>query len=186
MPPALARQLESNLSRFKRIPSKTRRTTDTNLASGSPGSQVTLRAMARAARDRRATEDDILHGGLGGKESPIRSFSPSDDEEDHNSERLPVTWRSTSGLSASPSVSGGPTSAALSLSFSRRRRATVSGALPGLESIHERISGGPAGTSVGGPDPQGSAGPRTDAEDEEEDVKVSKIRSVHYIWRAVE
>ena len=175
----MARQLQG-LSSFKRIPSRTRRTTDSNLALEAPSSafsQVAFSAMAKARRGRRATEDNVLHGREGAVPQ-VRSSSPLDDEEDSNSERLPVARRASSGLSAS----GGVAAPSFARSFSRRRRATDSEALPGLESIHEGMHGGPTETSMGSPG-LASADPKTDADDaeeeeEEEDVKVSKIRLV--------
>ena len=177
--PAVARQLQG-LSSFKRIPSRTRRATDSNLVLETPSSafsQVAFTVMAKARQDRRATEDNVLCD-RGGAEPRPGPFSASDDEEDRHSEVIPADMR---GASLGLSASGAAAAVALSRSFSRRRRATDSEALPGLESIHEGMHGGPTETSMGSPG-LASADPKTDADDaeeeEEEDVKVSKIRLV--------
>ena len=179
--PAVARQLQS-LGSFKNIPSKkTRRATDSNLVLEAPRSafsQVVFSAMAKARQGRQATEGSILDARKGTEPRP-GPFSPSDDEEDRHSERLPDIsdgMKGASGLSAS----GAAAAVALSRSFSRRRRAADSEALPGLGPIQEKISGRLEETLAGSPGIS-SADPEIDAdahEDEEEDVKVSKIRSV--------
>lgn len=155
---ALAMQLQG-IGSFTRTVSRSRRATDSTLMLGAQSSDVSriaLKAMARAGRERRATEDNVLLDRIGSTISG--PFSPSDDEEDRHSEQITADVRSASGLSRSFST--------------RRRRATDSEILlPELGSIQERISGGPAGTIVRGPDPQGSAGLRVDAEEEEEEAK---------------
>ena len=167
------------------MPSRTRRATDSNLVleappSNSSFSQVASHVMVKARRDRRATADNVSFNrvSLAGPSAIFGPSSPSDDdEEDLNSERLPVVpKRGSGGLSAVSQASpgGAATAVALSHSFSKRRRAPDSEVLPGLEPIQERMFGGPAGT-LDSPSLRSAGSSRTN--DEEGDMCM--IRSVH-------
>jgi len=148
--PSLARRLQG-LGTLKSIPSRAgRRATDSNVVIGSQNNTLMTRpslsfTAMMAGRDRRATEDNVLLSRVMSSTSPtLGPFSPSDDEEDRQSENLPIKRQ----LSASSSVSGLHFST-YSRSFSRRRRATESDAMPSLEPIRDGIRGpseGPLGT----------------------------------------
>ena len=209
VPPALARQMQS-LSSLKRLPTRERRATDSNLAFAAPEKSslqpsVSFTAMTRTARVRRATEDNVLlgrqrassftaMGSMGrvrratddsgisldcvGTEPPASvsmtkgPSSPSEDEEDCQSERLPIGG-GASALSASLAVSGTGFNG-LSRSFSRRRRATDSD-MRALESIHEGLGPEEAlGSSSAGRGAFGTAG-----QDPEVQEVIPQIRSVH-------